>query len=109
MQAQRLRKKNDDNKTITVSVPKATIKSTEIFEDSYKVFDEKESIFNPITTKDDNRVRMKMKENATQKAIDNKVLEKADDNAKNTIEQFIKVLLNTDEYSIEIKQINEGK
>ena len=99
--------KNDENKTITISVPKATIKSTEIFEDSYKVFDEKESIFNPISTNDDNNVRKKMKQNAIQKAKDNKVLEKADDNAKNTIEQFVAVLIDSDEYKIEVKQLEE--
>ena len=99
--------KNDENKTITISVPQATIKSTEIFEDSYKVFDEKESIFNPISTNDDNNVRKKMKQNAIQKAKDNNVLEKADDNAKNTIEQFVAVLIGSDEYKIEVKQLKD--
>ena len=97
--------KNDNNKTIIITIPEATMKTPVIFEDSYKVYDENSSIFNPITTKDNNDVRKKIKENATQKAIDNKFLEKANDNAKKTIEQFANALIDSDDYKIEIKQI----
>lgn len=101
--------KNDDNNTIVISIPTATIKNTEIFEDSYKVFDESSSIFNPITTTANNKVRKIIKEKAIQKAKDNKFLEKADANAKKTIEKFTMALVDSDDYKIEIKQIKGKK
>lgn len=67
--------------TVRFIVPQAEVISHEIFEDSLQVFDEKNSIFNPITVSDYNDFQMDQKDKVQSNAIEAGLLEKATDRA----------------------------
>lgn len=81
---------DDDNKTLTITIPKAKILSAEIDTKSYQLFDEKNNIFNPISVTDVTTALDSMNEEEKEKAIGNGLLEKAEGNAKTLIENFMK-------------------
>lgn len=80
---------NEWKKEITVSMPKASILSNELFEKSFKIYEEKDSVWNPITLTESNELRIQIKEKAEQNAIDNQILEQADERAKQLIQSVI--------------------
>ena len=80
---------NEWKKEITVSMPEASILSNELFEKSFKIYEEKDSVWNPITLTESNELRIQIKEKAEQNAIDNQILEQADDRAKQLIQSVI--------------------
>ena len=83
---------NKAKKEITVSIPKAEILSHEIDGDSIETLDEKNGLFNKITIDDVRQFDNISKEAMEQRAIENGILDKAFENAKNIIYQ----LVNTD-------------
>lgn len=80
---------NEDNKTILVHIPKATILSHETDENSVEIFDENNNIFNPITLEDYNSFFAESKLEMEQRALDNGLLDEAIENAKNVISQIL--------------------
>lgn len=78
--------------SITVSLPKAQIRSVELFEDTFKVYDEHNSIFNVTSFKDYNDSTSTFKEKGREEACQYGLLERADANAKLMIEHLIKAL-----------------
>lgn len=96
---------NDANKEILVSIPKAEILSHEIEDDSIETLDEKDGLFNPVKVEDVREFDAISKDAMEQRAIENGLLEKAQENAKNIIEK----LINTDvvkelKYTITFKE-----
>lgn len=96
---------NDANKEILVSIPKAEILSHEIEDDSIETLDEKDGLFNPVKVEDVREFDAISKDAMEQRAIENGLLEKAQENAENIIEK----LINTDvvkelEYTITFKE-----
>lgn len=96
---------NDANKEILVSIPKAEILSHEIEDDSIETLDEKDGLFNPVKVEDVREFDVISKDAMEQRAIENGLLEKAQENAKNIIEK----LINTDvvkelKYTITFKE-----
>lgn len=93
------------NKVITITLPDATITSHDIQKDSFKVLDQRTSIFNPIQISDYNSIQEKQKAQVEERLIhDEKFLEKAKQDAQTVIRD----LLITDpiiqkEYTIEFK------
>jgi hypothetical protein len=81
--------KDDEKKTITVKIPHSTIQSTTIDTDTFKVYSEKESLWNPLKLEDYNMSLSEFEDAAQQKALDNDILEKADDQAQKLIRNFI--------------------
>lgn len=88
------------DKVITVKLPKAEIRSSEIDEDSFKLYDEKNNIFNPIGVKDVNDSFADMKKYEENAAIEKGLLDWADKNAKVLIENFLKNAFDIKEYEI---------
>lgn len=80
---------NEENKEISVSMPKANILSHEIKAETAKVLNEENGVFNKIEVKDVNQLYAKSKMHMEARAIENGILEKAHDNAKITIENLI--------------------
>ena len=69
---------------------KATsILSNELFEKSFKIYEEKDSVWNPITLTESNELRIQIKEKAEQNAIDNQILDQADERARQLIQSVI--------------------
>ena len=77
------------DKSIEVRIPAAEILSHEIYEDSLKVYDERESIFNRIDIEDYNDFSKDQKSEIEKKAIKKGLLKEADEESKKAIEEIL--------------------
>ncbi len=75
---------NENTKTIVIHIPAAEILSHEIG-DNIETLDENDGLFNPIRIDDIRTFDAESKEAMEQRAIDNGLLEKADENAQRII------------------------
>ena len=92
-----------DGKTkFTIHVPEAEILSTEIDRDSFVLYSEKTGIGNPLSASDFNDSLVGLQEDVEKKAEEKGVLEKAQENAKALIENFVKNLLDDEMYIVEV-------
>ena len=92
--------KDDLTKVITVFLPESRILSSEIDENSFQLYDEKTSIFNPFSVSDVNDTIIELKASAEKKAIEKGLLDRADDNAKTLMKNFLKSTYGLDGYTI---------
>ena len=91
---------NDENKTIVIDLPETKILSTELDQESFKVYHEKESIFQNVSLEENNKAQLDIKQSAQDNAIENGLLESAEENAKVLIENFFAQDYNLTEYKI---------
>lgn len=91
---------NDNN--IKIKIPPTKILSHEIFEDSLKVFDERESIFNRIDIEDYNNFSKDQKKEVEKNAIKKGLLKEADTSAKRAIEDILSTDTILKDYNIQI-------
>ena len=82
-------KVNVGDKSIEVRIPPAEILSHEIYEDSLKVYDERESIFNRIDIEDYNDFSKDQKSEIEKKAIKKGLLKEDDEESKRAIEEIL--------------------
>lgn len=94
--------KNDDKKEITVTLPEADIISSEVDQDSFKLYDEKNNIFNPISVADVAHSFSDLKNSEEKKAVEEGLLDKAKENALVLVENFIRGSYNIGDYKIEV-------
>ena len=93
--------KNDSNSLITVYIPKADIQYVDIDLDSFVLYSEKEGLGNPISADDFNNSLIELENTAKAKAEKRGLLERADENAKKVISNFIGSLVDTSVYTID--------
>lgn len=82
-------KVDKSNSTITITLPEAEIHSSEIDETSFQLYDEQNNIFNPINVSDVYQSFSDMKQEEEKKAIEKGILDKASENAKILISNFV--------------------
>lgn len=87
--------KEDSEKLITVTIPKIKIITSEVDQESFKLYDEKNNIFNPIKVTDVTNAFADLKNSEEQKAIEKGLLDRAKANAESLIKTFV------NEYDIE--------
>ena len=80
---------DNSKKEILVYIPKVEILSHEIDNDSIETLDQKDGLFNPVKVEDVRAFDKVSKEAMEQRAIENGILEKAYDNAKEIIEKLV--------------------
>lgn len=90
------------DKSIEIKIPPAKILSHEIYDDSLKVFDERESIFNRIDIEDYNNFSKDQKKEVEKKAIKRGLLKEADEESKKAIEELLLGDTILSEYKIKI-------
>ncbi len=95
--------KDDLKKLIVVHLPKSKILSSEIDENSFKLYDEKQSIFNPLSVSDVNDTIRDLKAKAEADAEKKGVLERADKNAVKLIKQFLVSTYDVSDYTIKVE------
>jgi len=78
------------DKKIIITVDKAKITSKEIIE--YKAYHETDGVGNPVTTADTLETLNDFNDRLEQQALDNGIIEKAQDNAKLFLENFLMLL-----------------
>jgi hypothetical protein len=96
-------KKDDDAKEIVVDIPESSIQSVDIDTDTFKIYSEKESLWNPIKLEDYNMSLVDFEDAARQKALENGILDRSDAQAKNLVTNFIRNFPAFSEYKIEFK------
>ena len=90
------------DKSIEVRIPAAEILSHEIYEDSLKVYDERESIFNRIDIEDYNDFSKDQKSEIEKKAIKKGLLKEADEESKKAIQEILGADTILSKYNIKI-------
>lgn len=94
--------KDDTKKEITISIPKSDIYSVNVDQESFKVYEEKERLWNQLTLSDFNSSRTEFENSAKEKALSKGILKQADTNAKNVIKNFVDALQESDDYRVNI-------
>ena len=85
-------------KTVTVTIPGVKITSNEIDQGSLEVYDEKKSIFTPLSISDVNMSMTELKAEAEETAVGNGILENARSNAELLITGFLAAQFDPSEY-----------
>lgn len=99
---------NESSKEIVVHIPKAQILSHQIDDESIETLDEKNGLFNKIKVEDVREFDAISKEAMEQRAIENGILDKAFENAKEIIEKLINTdVVKEQEYTITFQEIEE--
>ncbi|MBO4913652.1 MAG: DUF4230 domain-containing protein [Oscillospiraceae bacterium] len=94
--------KDNDTKTITVTLPRSKITSHEFVDGSFELYDEKTSIFNPISIRDFDLSNSQLKVSAERKAIRKGLLTNANSNAESMIRSFLQSGYDLGDYTVEI-------
>lgn len=95
--------KDDENKTITISIPKAGILNVDIDPNSFQMYEEKNGLWSKFNISDYNKSLIEFEEAGKKKALEKGIIEKADESAKKMVESFVNSLIDSDEYTIEYK------
>jgi len=94
--------KDDESKLITVHLPDAEIKSVSIDYGSFTLYSEKDGLGTNMTVADYNDSLKEYESTTRKKAVDKGILDKASENAKLVVENFVQSLADTSEYRIKI-------
>ena len=92
--------KNDEERIITIRLPKSEVKYMQIDPESFVLYSEKEGLGNKISLSDYNDSLIELEKNAEKKAVDRGLLKCADDNAKLVISNFVNSLVDTSDYMV---------
>lgn len=95
--------KDNNAKRITISLPSPIIISEELDNDSLQIYDERTSIFNPVSISEFNASNAGMKEKAREKAIANGLMDNAMKNATILVQNFVQSGYDLNEYEIIVK------
>lgn len=88
---------------IEVRLPETKILSSEVDLDSLKIYHEDESIFSPITLKENNEALKKLKADAEKNAVEKGLLENARENAEQVLKGFFGKSYDLNEHEIVFK------
>ena len=94
--------KNDELKKIIITIPSAQIFGANIDHDSFKIYEEKEGLWNKIDMTKYNDSIIEFENAAIEKARSKGIVYKANEGAKKIISSFVNSLVDTDEYEIEL-------
>ena len=92
--------KDDDAGVITVTMPGAAVLNVDIDPDSFRLYEEKSGLGNPISAADFNSSLVELERSAEEKAIERGVLDHADENARVLIRNFIAALVEEGRYTV---------
>ncbi len=92
--------KDDDAGVITVTMPGAAVLNVDIDPDSFRLYEEKSGLGNPISAADFNSSLVELERSAEEKAIERGVLDHADENARVLIRNFVAALAEEGRYTV---------
>ena len=95
---------NEKNEIIKIKLPKAKVYKYYEVKNSFITYIDEESIFNDIKSEERKKLEEELLEEAKTEAINNGILDKAEENAKKIIENMIK----SKNKNIIIEWVNEG-
>lgn len=82
---------NNEDKTVSVTLPKSKILSHDIDEKSVMFYDEKNSIFNPLDLEDYSNFRKEEEAKVEKEAIDKGLLDEAYEQSKKAVEDILNI------------------
>lgn len=82
---------NNEDKTVSVTLPKSKILSHDIDEKSVMFYDEKNSIFNPLELEDYSNFRKEEEAKVEKEAVDKGLLDEADEQSKKAVEDILNI------------------
>ncbi len=91
---------NEELKTVLVKMPEVRILSVVVDENSLVIYDETKNVFSPLKVTDLNQAMIGMKEEITEKAIHNGILDSARTNAELLVKGFLINTYPADTYTI---------
>ena len=94
---------DEDRKVVTVDLPPSEIQAVSIDRDTFKIYSEKESIWNPLKLEDYNISLAEFEDAAKEKALGSGILERSDQQAQKLVSEFIVSLPATNGYTVEFK------
>ena len=94
---------DEDRKIITVKMPQSEIQAVTIDKDTFKIYSEKDSLWNPLKLEDYNVSLVEFENNAREKALASGIFEKSDKQAQKLVCEFIGLLPNTSGYKVAFK------
>ena len=94
---------DEDRKAITVDMPDSEIQTVTIDKDTFKIYSEKDSLWNPLKLEDYNVSLVEFENNAREKALASGIFEKSDKQAQKLVCEFIGLLPNTSGYKVAFK------
>ncbi|MBR4157603.1 MAG: DUF4230 domain-containing protein [Oscillospiraceae bacterium] len=93
--------KDDELHSVTVRLPRPKLLNVDIDPKSFRLYSEKESIWNPVSISDYNDSLIELEENARTKAIEGGIFERAGSNARLLILSMVGSLLDPSEYTVQ--------
>ena len=96
--------RDDEHRIIRVIMPSAQIHSVDIDPESFVLHSEKTGLGNPLSVEDVNTSLVELESSAREKALARGVLERADENARLIVANFISGLTDTTSWSIRFEK-----
>lgn len=96
-------KVHDGTRTISITLPKATLQSVSVDPDSLRFFDSESSLFNGNEVTDTPEALKRAKKSAADKASKSKLLQEADKQAKQIVETAYSPIAKTDGYKVQVQ------
>ncbi len=93
---------NQEARAVTVTVPKSKIISNEIPQESIEILEVKDGLFNKVTIDDYNDFISEQKTAMEKEAVEKGILEKADQEVRTLIENFLFALPDMAEYNLTV-------
>lgn len=93
-------KKDETNKQVVITLPRSKVQQIDIDFDSFKLYSQKEGMWNKLDFDDYNLSMVEFEKDAEAKALDKGILERADERAESVISNFVKGILDDDTYSV---------
>jgi hypothetical protein len=94
--------KNDIKKIITVTLPDVEIISSDVDQNSFQLYDEKNNIFNPISVTDVTDSFTDLKNSEEKNAIEKGLFDRASANAILLVENFMHGSYDIEDYEIQV-------
>lgn len=100
-------KVHDDTRTISITLPKATLQSVSVDPDSLRFFDSESSLFNGNEVTDTAEALKHAKKSASDKASKSELLQEADKQAKQIVEKAYSPIAKADGYKVQVQLANK--
>ena len=92
--------KDEERRTVTVKLPPAEIFYVDIDPESFQLYDEKKGLGTHIGVEDYNNAFLQLENTAADKAEARGILEKAEENARTVVRNFIRSVLGQEGYTV---------
>ena len=94
---------DEDRSAIIVVMPASEIRTVTIDKNTFRIYSEKDSLWNPLKLEDYNISLVEFENAAKERALESGILERSDEQARKLVQQFIGNLPNAAGYTIEFR------